>query len=383
MTSPCGFLAQTLRSEARIYRATLAATGASYAQSNVELFGILDAAYTHVTGNGVSADKMTTSSNASSQLGFRGIEDIGSGIKGGFWLEAGLNNDSGAGAATNTNNQVSGKAPAAAGGQGLTFNRRSTVSVGGSFGELRMGRDYTPQFWNLTAYDPFGTNGVGTNAMMAGAFGSNVGTGGTKVRASNSFTYLYNHGFNATAVAGQNGFHAMAQYFLGENSSNIALPAGKNDGNGYGIRVGYNAGPLTIAVANGKTTLVNGTLNEEVTNVGGSYDLGVAKLMAQYSEDKYGTSKFNGYLLAATVPAGPGFIRASYSDYKAKTDSVGEVGKFAVGYVYNLSTRTALYGTYATVSNKNGSKVGIDFTVTPAAVNGSGSGFDLGIKHSF
>ena len=364
--------------------ATLAATGASYAQSTVELFGILDAAYTHVSGNGVSADKMTTSSNASSQLGFRGIEDIGSGIKGGFWLEAGLNNDSGAGAATNTNNQVSGKAPAgAAGGQGLTFNRRSTVSVGGSFGELRVGREYTPQFWNLTAYDPFGTNGVGANAMMAGAAGSNVGVGGTKVRASNSFTYLYNHSFNATSFAGQDGFHAMAQYFLGENYSNVALPAGKNDGNGYGIRVGYNAGPLTVAVANGKTTLVNGTLNEEVTNVGASYDLGVAKLMAQYSEDKYGTSKFNGYLLAATVPAGPGFIRASYSDYNAKAGSVvGEVGKFAVGYVYNLSTRTALYGTYATVSNKSGSNIGVDFA-TSTAVNGSGSGFDLGIKHSF
>ena len=362
----------------------MAATTGAFAQSSVELFGVLDAAYTHVSGNSVSANKMTTSSNGSSQLGFRGTEDMGNGVKAGFWLEAGVNNDSGAGAGTNTNNQVSGKAAAAAGGQGLTFNRRSTVSVGGNFGEVRIGREYTPQFWNITAYDPFFTNGVGTNAMMTGPVAvSAVGSGGTSVRASNSFTYLYNHNFNATSVSGGSGLHAMVQYYMGENASNTALPAGKNDGNGYGIRVGYNDGPLNVAVATGKTTQLNGTANETMTNVGGSYDLGMAKLFGQYSQDKYaGANKFNGYLLGATVPAGSGYIRATYSDYKAKT-LAGEVNKFAVGYVYNVSKRTDLYATYARVSNKNGSSVGVDFVGTPTAVNGSGNGFDLGIKHSF
>ncbi len=42
-------------------------------------------------------------------------------------------------AATNTNNQATGGAVAGiGGGQGLTFNRRSTVSLAGGFGEIRL-----------------------------------------------------------------------------------------------------------------------------------------------------------------------------------------------------------------------------------------------------
>ena len=83
-----------------------------------------------------------------------------------FWLEAGLTNDDGQGAATSTNNQARRQRSGVAGRQGLTFNRRSTVSLAGGWGELRLGRDYTPQFWNLTVFDPFGTNGVGTTQIL-------------------------------------------------------------------------------------------------------------------------------------------------------------------------------------------------------------------------
>ena len=46
----------------------------------------------------------------------------------------------------------------------VLFNRRSTVSLFSNFGEVRLGRDYTPTFWNLTIFDAFGTNGVGSFA---------------------------------------------------------------------------------------------------------------------------------------------------------------------------------------------------------------------------
>ena len=71
----------------------------------------------------------------SSRLGFRGVEDLGGGMRAEFWLEAGVANDSGAGSATNSNNQaVTGLA--SAGTQGLTFNRKSTVGLVGSMGEF-------------------------------------------------------------------------------------------------------------------------------------------------------------------------------------------------------------------------------------------------------
>jgi predicted porin len=78
-----------------------------------------------------------------------------------FWLEAGVNNDNGSGQNTVQNSGTGASAFSGSGG-GLTFNRRSTVSLSGGWGEVRIGRDYTPSFWNLTVFDPFGTNGSGT-----------------------------------------------------------------------------------------------------------------------------------------------------------------------------------------------------------------------------
>ena len=76
-----------------------------------------------------------------SRLGFRGTEDLGGGLNASFWLEAGLNNDNGTGASTSTNNSTSTSQAGASGSQGLTFNRRSTVSLASTWGELRLGRD--------------------------------------------------------------------------------------------------------------------------------------------------------------------------------------------------------------------------------------------------
>ncbi|MBU0828125.1 MAG: porin, partial [Gammaproteobacteria bacterium] len=130
--------------------AVLAASGAAMAQSSVTLFGIVDATYAYGSGSVANKSQLTNSGYNSSRLGFRGVEDLGGGMSASFWLEAGVNNDNGSGANTSTNNQGA----AAAGGGGLTFNRRSTVSLNGGFGEVRLGRDYTPQFWNLTVFDP-------------------------------------------------------------------------------------------------------------------------------------------------------------------------------------------------------------------------------------
>ena len=219
--------------------AVLAASGTSFAQSSVTVWGIVDAAVSRGNGDVNSVTRLVGSGISSSQLGFRGTEDLGGGMKANFWLEAGLQNDNGAGGGTTTNNQASGAGTAstALGSQGLTFNRRSTVSLSGGFGEIRLGRDYTPHFWNWTVYDPFGTNGVGTNRAMLSSValgGTTGGTTGTSVRASNSVTYLFNHGANATYASGNQGLHAAVQMYYGENLSNSAT---NKDGDGSGIRV--------------------------------------------------------------------------------------------------------------------------------------------------
>src|SRR5690349_10846341 len=76
---------------------------------------------------------------STSRLGFRGTEDLGGGMYAGFWLEASLNPDTGTGRTTNTNNQVSGGGIANAGSAGIVFDRNSYVSLGGHWGEVRLG----------------------------------------------------------------------------------------------------------------------------------------------------------------------------------------------------------------------------------------------------
>jgi predicted porin len=360
--------------------AVLAASGTAFAQSSVTIWGVVDAAVSRGKSDANSVTRLVGSGISSSQLGFRGTEDLGGGMSASFWLEAGVQNDNGAGGATTTNNQASGTGTAstAAGSQGLTFNRRSTVSLTGGFGEIRLGRDYTPQFWNWTAYDPFGTNGVGTTRTMLSSValgGTTGGTTGTSVRASNSVTYLYNHGANATYAAGGNGLHAAVQMYFGENVSSSATP---NDGDGTGIRVGYNAGPLSAAVGYGQTKFASGNL--KMTNFGGAYDLGVARLIAQITKDQLGTVKGDGMLLGVTAPMGAGLVRASYSTYENKA-TTADSKQIAVGYVHNLSKRTRAYATYANVKNSNGANAVLGGAT--AVANKASSGFDIGMTHSF
>jgi predicted porin len=346
--------------------AVLAASGAAFAQSSVTLFGVVDA--TVAFGNGSVANKtqLTNSGYNSSRLGFRGTEDLGGGLNASFWLEAGVNNDNGSGAATSDNNQA---APATAGvvnarNQGLTFNRRSTASLGGAFGEVRLGRDYSPQFWNQTVFDPFGTNGVGTTQTINSTLG-----GATAVRASNSVGYF---------LPKMGGIYGQAQLYMGENAKNGA--ATEKDGGGAALRVGYAAGPINAAVAFSETKFAAGNIKS--TNVGASYDLGVAKLSGLYTQDNNSiTADGKGYLLGVNAPMGAGEIRASYSTYTINSVNDPKSNKLALGYVHNLSKRTALYTTFARVSNSGGAAQALNGAST--AANNNSTGVDLGVRHSF
>jgi predicted porin len=372
--------------------AALAAVGAASAQSSVTLFGVVDA--TLAVGKGSIADRtrLQNSGYNSSRLGFRGTEDLGGGLAASFWLEAGFNNDDGGGQATNTNNQLGGSPTAGGtdftggavpnGGQGLTFNRRSTVSLSGGFGEIRLGRDYTPNFNVITAYDPFGTNGVGTTNTLNGISTASTSGGGLNpavaVRASNGIGYFL--------PANLGGFNGQAVYYFGENAKTGA--ATEDDGNGYGLRLGYAAGPVSVAFGYNNVKYAAG--DTKSFSLGGSWDFGVARLMAQYVRDRIdavagaGDITGKGWLIGGLVPVGAGEIRASFSQYQAEETGFADEPKsrkIALGYVHNLSKRTALYTTYARVRNSNGANQALNGSTT--AANASSSGWDLGIRHSF
>ena len=335
--------------------AVLAASGAAMAQSSVTLFGVVDAGYSVGNGSVSNSTAMRTDRIGSSRLGFRGVEDLGGGLKASFWLEAGVNNDDGTGSASSALNQA--QTAANVGTQGLTFNRRSTVSLEGSMGELRLGRDYTPQFWSETAFDPFGTNGVGTNIAF------NKG-GTTGVRSSNGI------GYKSPSMGG---IALWAQTWNGENASTAAKTGGGN-----GFRVTFDQGKFSAAVADSSLTTGAGTTNK-TSNMAASYDLGVAKVMVMSNTTKItGAKDIKGSVIGALVPMAGGTFRIS----SAQSDQAGKKQKqTSVGFVNPMSKRTDLYATDARLANSGGSAVGLNGSAT--AANQSSTGYEFGIKHAF
>jgi predicted porin len=312
-----------------------------------------------------------------------------------FWLEGSLGNDDGsAGQRIPVGNQAALNGGVTADGAGLVFNRRSTVSLSGNWGEVRLGRDYVPTFWNLTIFDPFGTNGVGTSLLSAGP-GSGlaspaatgtfvpVGTRNVLVRASNDIGYFL--------PANLGGIYGQVNYWLGENNFNGTATA--RDGTGFGARLGYGSGPFNVAIAYQKTKYgitapgVGGDFTE--WNIGGQWDFGMAKLMATYSRDKKESTvdiTGRGWLIGTLVPVGAGEIRASYATYKIDNGPGADprTNQLSLGYVHNLSKRTALYATAAFARNKDGASFVLNGATVPAgAVNFNARGYDLGIRHSF
>jgi len=340
----------------------LACCGMAGAQSSVTLFGIVDAAYTHGSGSAANRTQLASGANNSSRLGFRGTEDLGGGMSASFWLEGQFNTDNGTGVATNTNNQPGGNTTAG----GLTFNRRSTVSLAGPWGEVRLGRDYTGHYRNRVDTDPFGVVGVGATQVNVGSL-----AGQTSTRASNAIGYFLPPKLG--------GFFGQVQYYLGENASGTPT---EDDGNGYSLRAGYQAGPVVVSAAYARQQFAAGDIVS--TNLGAIYDAKVVKLMAAGFRDKTESAtpfSGKGYTLGAIAPVGVGDFKLAFSSYGSDAGLKPKTKKAAIGYVHNLSKRTALYATYARVRNSGGATTALNGSVT--AANQSSSGYDLGIRHSF
>jgi predicted porin len=333
--------------------AVLAASGAAMAQSSVTLFGVVDAGY--AVGKGATnKTQLATDRIGSSRLGFRGVEDLGGGMRAEFWLEAGVGNDSGAGANTNTNNQATGATTS-----GLTFNRKSTVGLVGSMGEIRLGRDYSPQFYPDAQYDPFGTNGVASSLIAYGG-------GFAAVRASNMVAY---HSPNV------GGFTVMLGSYMGENNTGAA--AGKA-GDGNGIHVRYAKGPLALGIASA-TTKTGAATEVKTSTMGGSYNLGVANVMFNSNTvSNTGAADIKGTLIGAAIPMAGGTFKLSNASLK---QGAAETKRNAIGYVKPLSKRTSLFATYARNGNSGGAARGLNGATVNA--NQSSTGYDLGVNHTF
>ena len=337
--------------------AVLAASGAAMAQSSVTLFGIVDTNFSYIDGIGNDNESkygLGTSGNATSRLGFRGVEDLGGGLKAGFWLEGAIQNDNGT---------ASGGGAA---GPGFEFKRRSTVSLMGNFGEVRLGRELTAAYNTMLGYDVFGQVGIGQNFSFS------------QSRQSNMVSYY---------TPNMSGFTAGVNYGFGE------VAGDSSSGRYIGLSAAYNNGPLSVGVGFDQLNDPSAVADKRQTlGLGASYNFGAFKLSGLIRQEQLtpvgggDKSKLQSAQLGATMPVGSaGEARVAYNYYDNK-DVDGKAHQLSLGYVHNLSKRTAVYGTYAFLKNQKSETFGV-------AANGLGiqapaggknvNALTVGIRHAF
>lgn len=290
--------------------AVLAASGAAMAQSSVTIYGVADVVIHK--DKGVST-KMTSGGVSGSRLGFKGTEDLGGGLKANFLLEEGIDLTSGAAAG---------------------FNRQAYVGVSGGFGEVKLGNVYT-------AYDDIsGVTNPGFDSKLSVENSIWASTG-----------YISNPGSNI--------YYASPSFGGFSGAVSYALDGSKQDVTAFHVK--YEGGPIYVGLAYQDDADRGG---DKFTRLNGSYDLGVAKLLAGYGKVK--NADVTEYSIGADVPVAANLtLSGGYASSKNNVSGVRASG-FNIVAAYSLSKRTTVYGGY--LDTKNG---GVD------------SRFGAGIKHTF
>jgi predicted porin len=331
--------------------AVLAASGAAMAQSSVELYGRLDASFVNLSTkvNGVksytlgAAGAATKTGIESSQLntqfwGLRGTEDLGGGLKAIFKLESNFNIDNGAVDATGM------------------FAREANVGLMGSFGTVKLGRNYT-------AYDSLAGATNHTYNSNINVWGTVAGTGLANYagRVNNSVIY---------DSPNFSGFSGSFSYAFGEDKT-AALSAADNTS----LQVRYANGPLLVGF---------GYQNQEVQNaadikyniLGASYDFGVAKLTGSYQTGKQGATKDKDYQFGVSMPFGAYAVALGYAKSKSETAGVKLDGSgYALVGTYNLSKRTTVYVGYENTK--------VESLPLGVATTTKVSNLAVGVRHTF
>ena len=355
--------------------ATLA--GSASAQSAVTLFGTIDVNSRWVRNDG-SARRLSLSQDGlnPSQLGLRGIEDLGDGLKAGFTLISTVNPDTGS-------------------TQGKFWNRRSTMSLFGKAGELRLGRDYVPTFLNRPLFDALGAIGVGNSFNVWQLQTTYPGSPafGNFARADNSIGYFL--------PAGLGGLYGQAMVAASEGAS--------NQGRVLGARLGYASGPFDVALAgirqrfdrasNPAVTGITAGSHQDTYSLGGSYAFGFMKVLGYVDHDRRDALKETKGTISLLVPLGLSEIHVGYSRSKLSNDlarNTNSVSQIAATAQYNLSKRTAMYATGARLSNGSHPLSGVTQSVAgwnatfagsaqtaQPSVGGQSTGFEMGVRHFF
>ena len=318
--------------------ALAAVSGTAFAQSSVTIYGRVALGVEKFS----NVPAAINAQNGISQLGFKGTEDLGGGLKAYFDIRHRFSPESGGLDGTNNARPF--------------WQSVSKVGLSGSFGSVDIGRQLTALQGPINLSDPWATENVASVANLPAGYKSDAATSD-------------NGGLGRTDVIAYNtpnlsGFSGTVNY--APRRTGVAGTVTTRANNFYSLWGQYAAGPIFAGA--GAERNREGDKSRAIL---GSYDFGVAKIMAGYGTvDLLALAGPTGknWNAGVTAPFGAMLFKVGYSRSKAEgTEIVTKKG--AAGVEYNLSKRTYLY--------TSGTKF------TQVSSTAAKTAFDVGISHSF
>lgn len=385
----------------------------AYAQSSVNIYGILDVGFIGTNYQGIGAAAKNSQSTAAfgqsaestSRLGFKGTEDLGGGTSAFFTVETGL--------------QPSGSTAS------TWDNRQSFVGIRqAGYGQAAIGTQYTPihtqaaktdagQLNNMPGSLVYASNvqaqGNPGTAPFAAPSSPSGSSAGYTVRTTNTLnvatdTYA---GFQGAAFYTQNGTDSTrtSTSTVTNGVTTVTPGGGEVNYTGFGLNVNYTWNKLfvTAAAQNLKSLQSAATLTTPApaiwTTAGGgvntqdnqryvaaTYDFGILKAYAQYVTRKATDTINSNYYasrsaqqigvrgnitptIEAWASAGNGKVR-TFGGTAPTSNFVG----YQVGSNYYLSKRTNLYAIVGQTKTDSSSVTGVPLSST---------GYAVGVRHTF
>lgn len=311
-------------------------------QSAVTIYGLIDTAVRHQSNATATGGKTSVEGGLSSgsRIGFRGVEDLGSGLNAHFVLENGFGSDSATAFDANS-----------------FFNRTALIGLGDSWGSLDLGRQYSVPFKTTIAYDPLNGKYSGFNVAVSIVPGS-PGTGCLPMNAG--ACARFNNDIQYTGVFG--GLTLRAEHSLGEQS-------GQSHGSATSVAAQYGSGPFSVGGAYTKQkTLQIGPVaslpgysgspvgkNHTYYTVGGAYTSGDLRATLGYARDTTETNSADtvfkniwggiGFQVTPALALTGAYYQSKLSSAVSATRSDGkeQVDIYVIEARYVLSKRTSVY----------------------------------------
>jgi len=381
--------------------------GAAQAQSSVSVYGIMDGSYTASEVNSTTTAGVKTTYQqrntvngdgalSTSRLGFRGVEDLGGGMKANFNLEYDLVNI-GTGGQGNTNAAAETSAGTSSTANGFGA-RLSFIGIEGGFGQFRIGRQESNIHATIASNLAGGANNVLGSLYSSGDGGSTMSTAGPGVRphavyVNQALTFISPNfaGATITVQTSKNAYSASSttpSAGASQSGASIAFTGVK--------MLRLDAGMIVENVVEANVRNVKRTTKA----LGGNYDFGIAQVFALHTQNKFENLNTNETLsdtklTEVGVKAPVTKVIGVWGNYFTgnRNNSLGtsttmaqatgntaalaaaDVKGFQLGTTYAFSKRTTAYGIYGTQqldgkSAANGAKL-------------DGTMYAVGLRHTF